>query len=261
MRKYITVLFPLLLVLGSCTKISRERSSDLDGNPAQAEDVVTPANKTLEPKNPTRDAVTTCGYENNASSLGIGLVLAPQVFTLWSDSATTEEYLSVSTNTEEGIYDICPQFYKPDYGILQFVCLASDPNTYTVLADSTTVKYIRKSTDGIVFKYWNEYILESFGIRRKRADELTNKSSHLLRAAPAESAPSIDVPSGHEMFCPMEVQNDWVKVRYDCFYNREQNPHEGEPCHNFIDQCENPVTGWLKWRDGNELLIDIFLMP
>jgi hypothetical protein len=51
-----------------------------------------------------------------------------------------------------------------------------------------------------------------------------------------------------------------VRVNYDCFYNRENNSHEGEPCYNFINECQNPVTAWLKWKQGNKLLIDIMLL-
>jgi hypothetical protein len=60
---------------------------------------------------------------------------------------------------------------------------------------------------------------------------------------------------------PLEVKGEWVKVTYDCFYNDENNAFEGEPCHTYIDKCQNPVVGWLKWKQDNKILIDIFLMP
>jgi hypothetical protein len=82
-----------------------------------------------------------------------------------------------------------------------------------------------------------------------------------VRLGPSDGSKVLTIPQGFEMFCPMEIRGDWVKVRYDCFYNDENNPHEGEPCHNFIDECKDPVTGWLKWRNENKILIDIFLMP
>jgi hypothetical protein len=25
--------------------------------------------------------------------------------------------------------------------------------------------------------------------------------------------------------------------------------------------CKDPLMGWLKWKEGNKILIDIFLMP
>lgn len=255
-RNVLVILAPL--VLDSCIQKSGEPSTDLHHHLAEAKDIVVSAN---EPIVPASAGVTICGYENNVSSLGIGVVLAPQAYTLWSDSATTAEFLSVSSSTEEVMGSICPKFYDPEYGIIHFVCIAVNADTYAVLADSATVKYIRRSTDGVEFKSWDEYILQSFGVRRKIDNEGHPKVSGLLRTEPEDRGSSLTIPAGHEMFCPMEVQGDWVKVRYDCFYNRDVNPYEGEPCHNFIEQCENPLTGWIRWRNGKELLIDIFLMP
>ena len=63
------------------------------------------------------------------------------------------------------------------------------------------------------------------------------------------------------MFCPLEVQGDWVRVRYDCFYNKASNPHEGQPCSEYIAQCKTAPTGWLRWRQDNKLVIDIMLLP
>jgi hypothetical protein len=59
----------------------------------------------------------------------------------------------------------------------------------------------------------------------------------------------------------MEMRGDWVKVKYDCFYNDENNKYEGQPCQNFVNQCQNPLIGWIRWKQGNKLLIEIFLMP
>jgi hypothetical protein len=59
----------------------------------------------------------------------------------------------------------------------------------------------------------------------------------------------------------IDLYKEVTATEYDCFYNDDNNPNEGEPCHNFIDKCKNPLTGWLRWRQENKLLIDIFLMP
>ena len=88
-----------------------------------------------------------------------------------------------------------------------------------------------------------------------------NTSFNALRKLPTDSADAISLPPGHEMFCPMEVQGDWLKVQYDCFYNDEDNKYEGQPCHNYIGKCTEALTGWLRWRKDNKLLVDIFLMP
>jgi hypothetical protein len=104
--------------------------------------------------------------------------------------------------------------------------------------------------------------LQSFGIRRK-TDETDENEKPLttLRQSPTDSAAAISLPAGHEMFCAMEVQGDWLKVQYDCFYNDEDSKYEGQPCHNYIGKCSDAASGWLRWRKDNKLLVDIFLMP
>jgi hypothetical protein len=161
---------------------------------------------------------------------------------------------------DEGHDGICPKFYGPEYGIMHFVCIDSTATAYRVLTDYSSVKYVSK-TSGAEFKTWTGYILGSFGIRRLRQEGGLPDAPPPIKREPSESSASLPIPDGLEMFCPMEVRGEWVKVKYDCFYNREQNEHEGEPCYNFIHKCAQPIMGWLRWRDENTLLIDIFLMP
>ena len=133
------LLFLFLLVLHSCTKTSNEPPSAIDGKELRREDAVA-GNRAGATNTPN---ATACDYENEASSLGVGLIIAPPSFTLWNDSATTVEYLSFSTTAEQPSSGICPKFYEPEYGIIHFVWLASYSDAYAVLADSGTVKYIR----------------------------------------------------------------------------------------------------------------------
>ncbi|GAA4310615.1 hypothetical protein [Nibribacter koreensis] len=205
---------------------------------------------------------TDCQDENETPTLGIGLVSAPAIFELFHDSLLTKRYVRWNTDSSETPSNVvCSKFYFPDYSIFHFVCLQETSRYYKVLANADQVKYFPKTKD-YRFETWEEYILNSFGIRRKTGDlASTNTYKQEVKQAPNKSSKSIEIPKGHEMFCPQEVTGDWVKVTYDCFYNKERNPYEGEPCHTFIQKCKEPVTGWLKWREGNQVLIDILLMP
>lgn len=197
-------------------------------------------------------------YENPSKTLGIGLIIVPEEFELFDDSLLTHSYMKWNMySSENPPKPIIPKYYKPDYGILHFICLESTAKYHKILSNESEVKYspIKESYH---FATWEKYILESFGIRR---DDEGNHEKEPLRSSPNVKSTIVSIPKGYEMFCPMEVKGDWVKVKYDCFYNEENNPHEGEPCSNFIEKCQNPVTGWLKWREKNEILIDIFLMP
>ena len=201
-----------------------------------------------------------CGFDNQVSSLGIGLVIAPPKFDVYDDSLLAVKYGSWDMYENSDEIKFCSKFFKPDYGIMHFVCIGKTNKAYKILVNYSDIKYLPKTKD-YNFKTWNEYLLQSYGIRRLTTETDGISVNFPLRILPNENADTLIIPKGYEMFCPMEIKGDWVQVKYDCFYNEDNNPHETEPCHNFIDNCKNSLTGWLRWRQENNLLIDIFLMP
>lgn len=241
----------LLLFLFSCVQqTTSERSDEEEVLPPQSGPAITSEN--MENK---------CSYANESSTLGMGLILAPEKFTLYNDSGLTDGFADIDMRTDdEVLIPVCPKFFMPEYGIMYFVGVDSTETAYKILADSSLIKFIGKNS-GAEFTTWENYILSSFGIRRLTENEGGAQVQNDLKVSPLEESAVLPVPEGFEMFCPMEIRGSWVKVKYDCFYNTDNNPHEGEPCHNFIDDCQDPLTGWVKWKDGNNLLIDIFLMP
>jgi hypothetical protein len=187
------------------------------------------------------------------SDLGIGLILAPETFTLFNDSLLNEKFSTINVYGTEGI-NFCSMFYKPDYGIMHFVCTGQGEKFYKVLTGFSDYKFLPREP-GYQFKSWQDYILQSFGVRRKEAVRQSFKET------PNDNSTEIAVPAGHELFCPMQIKGDWIQVKYDCFYNDEHSQYEGEPCGNYIDKCDRSLMGWLRWRNGNQLQIDILLMP
>lgn len=199
-------------------------------------------------------------YDNDVSSLGIGLVMAPDKFVLFNDSLLTDTFAKVNMYAEDvDKSPTCSKFYKPDYGIMHFVCLSQTLKAYKVLNGKADVKYLPK-IKAYAFSSWNDYILGSFGVRRITNETGRLTSEQLLKKQP-DSADTVAIPKGLEMFCPVKLQGDWLQVKYDCFYNDDDDSkHEGEPCTSYINKCKDPVTGWIRWRDGNKLLIDILVM-
>ncbi|WP_345237395.1 hypothetical protein, partial [Hymenobacter saemangeumensis] len=184
-------------------------------------------------------------------------------FSIFNDSLLTDTLARRDMYQYEGTEestDICPMFFKPDYGIMHFVCVRTTAKAYRVLINFSVIKYLPRTKE-YKFWTWDEYILSSYGIRR--ATETANRriSRLPLRKMPQSKADTLAIPAGHEMFCPQEVKGDWLKVRYDCFYNQPRNPHEGQPCQEYIDKCKTATTGWLQWKQDNTVLIDIMLMP
>jgi hypothetical protein len=199
-----------------------------------------------------------CAYKNDVSDVGKGLIIAPARFELFHDSLLTNKYLTVDVynDFELGDPNFCPMYYKPDYGIMHFVCIEETTNSYKVLTGVSEYKFLPKTND-YKFRNWEEYILESYGIRRG----IEPAWKQPIRVKPLESSKEIEIPEGLENLCPLELEGDWVKVKYDCFYNSESNEYEGEPCYEYIDKCDDSAVGWIKWREKNVILIDIFLLP
>lgn len=205
-----------------------------------------------------------CEYSNSTTELGIGLVEYDNynhrtpIFEVFNDPELTDKFCSWNIYDESNESPFCAKFHKPDYGIVQVVVLDSLDKSYKVLVNEQDIKYVPKSIN-YVFWSWEEYLTESHGIRRK-IENIDFKNQH-VRQQPNNSAEPVKLPDEKfELFCVLEVKGDWIQVKYDCFYNTTQNPHEGMPCSTYIDECTNSATGWIRWRIGNEITIDIFLM-
>lgn len=252
------LVFSLLAILLSCSQADNKTASEsvIDTLPSLTKDS---SGYLSEKSSPLKRK---CSYDNEVASLGLGLVIAPSKFDIYNDSLLTDKLASRDMYSDDDtLVDICPKFFEPDYGIMHFVCTGQTEKAYKVLINYSQLKYLPKKKE-YKFQSWEQYITTSMGIRRLTADqEEVYQSTEPLRKEPQDGSDTLSIPEGYELFCPMEVKGDWVKVKYDCFYNLEENKYEGQPCHNYITKCKNPVTGWLRWRRSNKVLIEILLMP
>jgi hypothetical protein len=244
MNRTATILFISLILFG-CTSNQEPKSDSFNVN---AEKRVTPL----------------CGEENDAPTLGIGLVSASTVIELFHDSLLTKRYVRWENDSSEtSPMIVCPKYYFPDYSIFHFICLEQTSTYYKVLVNFNQVKYFPKGKE-YVFKSWQEYLTNTYRIRRIISPKSLNTYNQHLVTTPSADGFMIKTPDGPESFCVLEVDGDWIKVTYDCSYflkTLEGKQLKGQPCRAYIKQCTNPTTGWLKWRNGNKMLIDLALMP
>jgi hypothetical protein len=203
------------------------------------------------PESPSPEA----SYDNPVKTLGIGLVKAPNQFDVYDDSLLTRKYLSVDMQHDSKI-KLAPKYSDAEYGIMHFVCISKSDKAYKVLVNFATEKYLPK-LKRYDFVTWEGYITQSFGVRRIGSKK--TPPTETLNITPGDSTKTLTIPKGYEMFCPMQVKGDWLQVTYDCFYNDEHNKYEGQPCQNYIAKCKSPLTGWLRWRRGETVLIDVLL--
>jgi hypothetical protein len=199
-----------------------------------------------------------CGFDNPVSTLGIGLVIVPTSFVIYNDSLLTDTFQYINMYQDKPM--ICSKFHKPDYGIMHFVCLSITGKSYKVLTNYSEYKYLPKNGK-YLYQTWGKYILSSYGVRRFYDQDKQRFSDQPIRALNNNTSDTVNIPKGLELLCPLEIREDWIRVKYDCFYSKENNEHEGAPCQKYVNKCNPSTTGWLKWRQDNKLLIDIFLMP
>ena len=67
---------------------------------------------------------------------------------------------------------------------------------------------------------------------------------------PSENAAQIMKADHVQSVCGLEVRGEWLKVQLDC----------RTFCTDDDTECETKTIAWIKWRKGEELLIDIALL-
>lgn len=199
-------------------------------------------------------------YENSTKQLGIGLLKLnfdkQRSIEIFDDPNFSNKY--AEWDSESPNKEIHPKFYELDYGICDFVCLEETKNYYKVLIGFDQIKYVKVSSSWSLTS-WKNLIENSFGVTRKRESRVSNK----LRTSKSDNSEEIPLELKiHENFCVNSLEDSWLNVKYDCIYATEQySEFEGQSCFEYIDKCDNSKTGWIKWKQGGELLIQIYLMP
>ncbi|HSY61694.1 MAG TPA: hypothetical protein VK796_07445, partial [Cytophaga sp.] len=215
-----------LTLLFSCNQQSSENGAHQDGLKQTSIDTINTQHSSVAIKKDPNENVYVheignhYEYDNDVRSLGLGLILTPEIIEIFDDSLLKEKFIMIDQlhakkDREVSVYS---KFYMPEYTIMHFVCLHETLTSYEVLVNYSDIKYLPK-TKGYIFKTWRDYILNSYGVRRKtkKGDELAENFSLLKQAN--DHADTLAIPKGLEMFCPMDMKDDWIKVTYDCFYN------------------------------------------
>jgi hypothetical protein len=209
-------------------------------------------------KNETPNPIQNCDYGTATSSLGIGMVLPPDKIEIYNDSLLKDNYFVWQVSKDYNPpKPACTLYYKPDYGFVHFVCLDTSATYFKVLINYDEIKYLPRSGD-YTFESWEEYVFNSFGGIKRRSDKKT--SYQPLRKSPEDNADTITIKNSDATFCPMEMRGDWINVKYDCYQNIEDVPGEPRHCQEHIGKCGNTSTGWIRWKKGNQILIEIYLM-
>ena len=163
-------------------------------------------------------------YFNPAIKLGLGL-LKPKNDTIFFKQQVNETPLKETIYTPK---KVIPIFFKPDYDIFYIVCTEKTGLGYKIL--SANGKELLANKTDFDFISWEKFLLKTTGI-----ENISWKQNPLRKES---TVTSLEVPfNDKENFIVKEVKNNWIKVKN-----------------------ENNEEGWIKWKEKEKLLIEIYLL-
>ncbi|NDV68680.1 hypothetical protein [Dysgonomonas sp. 25] len=129
--------------------------------------------------------------------------------------------------------NIIPIYNSIDYGWYCFVCTASNADSYEVAINGTDKKYIRKNRN-IKYYTWENFFQSVFTI--------DPTEDNPLRESPSDDAPVVDDLTSkdegdepEDYYQEVRLEDEWLHIKY------KKSGHEG----------------WLRWKKGNDVIVDI----
>ena len=200
-----------------------------------------------EPSSETRDAPTNCEaggptYRfHNVLSVDVDyLHIASDSLRIVNESGdlvgyfTGDGYVAGRQSVEyiNGVLD-----YYPDYMVLHFADVVATPDEFLLpQCDGMDTLSMPRDDRKMRLRPWPEFIANVL---------LSSTVNNPLRVAGdsvAAVVPDFDYEAVH--FEPLEVAGEWVRVR----------------CNAVCEGCDGDETiaGWLRWREGGSLLVDLW---
>jgi hypothetical protein len=129
---------------------------------------------------------------------------------------------------------LLPETFWLDYYQFNFRVKSKNENCYEVYVSDNRTMWIEKK-EFTEFVTWEEYLKSMFIISR------TNPNEQKILEKPELKANEIQY-SGEDCFNVRQMKGNWIEIF--------------TPNH-CIDEIGNPIrAGWIKWKEGNKLLIN-----
>lgn len=114
--------------------------------------------------------------------------------------------------------------------VLALKCLSKVNSFYKVELEDKSIGFIPRSEKEVSFQTWEEHILSVFSVG---FDEANNP----LLENPTENADKVYYDK-NEFYHPSQIIGEWLQVKWGSASNWEY--------------------GWIKWKKGEKLLIELF---
>jgi hypothetical protein len=192
------------------------------------------------------------GQDSNPIKLGLGIVAIEDAYdgsksvTIYSDKHLTTKTVDFKLSGQ--LNNVSPFYFKPDYGLCYFVCLEKTNDYYKILINENEEGFLKNDGDRY-FVSWESLLVNKIV---ERVDIKTNP----LRLKPGDNETIINLDfeikaDRLEIVEVIEIKGEsWVKVNYS------KSGKVG---------CDKLTTddigeGWIKWRRGDKLLVNILLL-
>lgn len=128
---------------------------------------------------------------------------------------------------------LLPYYQKLDYNQLSFrwLAVAHDRVQIELNAQQRRTAWVPKNQ--LRLHYWPEFLVQLFAI------SAIDATSNPLRIKPLDNASTVLMPEGVDFLRPLQLNDEWIFLE---FWFEGQGEYLGE-------------GGWIRWRDGDDLLV------
>jgi hypothetical protein len=184
------------------------------------------------------------GQNKQPKKLGIGFVIAENPYLYENMSHPNNIFTNSELTDKIQTDEIFPFFYKPDYGLYHFICLEKNKRYFKILINDSEIGFI-PNNGKYIFKTW-ETILMSASVERINKQNLIRKNLNgtdeniIMNNCEYETLKVLDVIEKNGEY--------WLEISF------------AENCEPYPTKNTEQKTGWIKWRNSENLLVRIQLL-
>jgi hypothetical protein len=195
--------------------------------------------------------LTSYGQEKNPIKLGLGIVAIDDTYDV-SKTVTVYKDQNLKTKIENfklygQLKRVWPYYFKPDYGLCYFVCLEKTKTYFRILINDKEEGYLTNDSDKF-FKSWESLLINA---TVERLDIKANP----LKQKPTDNAETINLE--YEFKVDRLVVSDVIEINGQYWIKVNYSKSGKDP---FDKGTTDSGEGWVKWKAGDKLLVNILLL-
>jgi hypothetical protein len=128
--------------------------------------------------------------------------------------------------------------FKPDYFLFYIRCIEKTATRFKVVVNEETglIKFLPNSSK-LKLQTWEEYVMNVFSI--------DFNSSYVKIYDRIGGTPLKEILESHKIKIPKEIKGEWMRIIWS---DTEEYPSDTSEIR----------TGWIKWKEGNKIIVTIY---